>query len=380
VRELIRSLWAEPRVSDPPRRVWRDWTLVALLVPVSVIEGLLRTELEWRVVSTIVALGLIPTLLWRRTHPFAMVAIVFVTVTLVDVAHLPVGGEPPGQYTLAYAMVIAYALSRWGSGREIVIGLGIMLVPACLAVVTEDTGLADAIGGFAVFFAVLSIGAALRYRASERTRRIEQVQLLERERLARDLHDTVAHHVSAIAIRAQAGLAVAATCPEAAADALRVIEGEASQALQEMRAMVRFLRSDELAALGPNPQVGDLRKLAGRTAEGPVVGVEIDGDLDLPASVSAAVYRLAQESITNARRHARQATRIDVGVRADATSVHLCVHDDGAATGRLPASPGYGLRGMVERAHLLGGTCSAGPDPDRGWTVTAVLPRTGSRS
>ncbi|MEV4082696.1 ATP-binding protein, partial [Nonomuraea fuscirosea] len=84
----------------------------------------------------------------------------------------------------------------------------------------------------------------------------------------------------------------------------------------------------------------------------------------------------AQESVTNARRHARHATRIEVRVAADDSSVRLRVSDDGDSTATRPApSPGYGLLGMIERADLLGGTCEAGPNPGRGWTVTAVLPR-----
>ena len=87
------------------------------------------------------------------------------------------------------------------------------------------------------------------------------------------------------------------------------------------------------------------------------------------------MYRLAQESVTNAQRHARNATRIAVLVAGDATSVRLRVRDDGE--GGQNVSPGYGLIGMIERADLLGGVFEAGPDPDGGWTVTAVLPRTG---
>jgi signal transduction histidine kinase len=109
------------------------------------------------------------------------------------------------------------------------------------------------------------------------------------------------------------------------------------------------------------------------------VDVEILGDLaDVPPSVAAGIYRLAQESVTNARRHARHATRIEVRVAADDTAVHLRVSDDGDTSLIRPAaSSGYGLVGMVERASMLGGTCKAGPDPDCGWTVTAVLPRAG---
>lgn len=108
--------------------------------------------------------------------------------------------------------------------------------------------------------------------------------------------------------------------------------------------------------------------------------MEVSGDVvGVPPAVGAAIYRLVQESVTNARRHARHATRIEVRVTADDSSVRLRVSDDGD-TGLLhPAgSPGYGLIGMIERAHLLGGTCEAGPDPGRGWTVTAVLPRAGT--
>ena len=108
--------------------------------------------------------------------------------------------------------------------------------------------------------------------------------------------------------------------------------------------------------------------------------MEIAGDIDgLAPAVGTAIYRLGQESITNARRHARHATHIQVRVAVDDTSVHLRVSDDGEPR---PAPPpevrGYGLTGMKERAGLLGGTFEAGPDPDRGWTVTAVLPRTWS--
>ena len=107
--------------------------------------------------------------------------------------------------------------------------------------------------------------------------------------------------------------------------------------------------------------------------------MELSGDLDdLRPLVEAAIYRLAQESITNAVRHARHATRIDVRVAGDGDCVRLTVRDDGAAGSTAPSSSGYGLVGMTERATLLGGTLEAGPDSASGWTVNAVLPRAGS--
>jgi signal transduction histidine kinase len=288
---------------------------------------------------------------------------------------------------MAYLLLLPYALFRWGSGREAAIGATIIFGKIALAIVADDLG-GDAFAQFAIAFAVMAVGGAFRYRAGARQRELDRVKLLERERLARDLHDTVAHHVSAIAIRAQAGLATAAAQPDAATEALGLIETEASRTLTEMRTIVRALRRTEQVAdpvdLAPWPHVADLAQLAEHTGAGPSVDVEISGDLDdLAPSVSAALYRLAQESVTNARRHARHATLIEVSVTADDTSVRLRVSDDGDGDGdaglvRPTASPGYGLASMIERAKLLGGTCEAGPGPDpgRGWTVTAVLPRT----
>ena len=370
-------MWDEPRPGDPPQRVWRDWALVGVLVPIAVAEGVLRPDLAWRTISVVVAVGLVPTLLWRRTRPLLMVAIAFATCGL---APLLTGGHSPDLNVMVYLALLPYALFRWGSGREAVIGATIMLARVGLWTVLGYMSLADMTAGFAVLAAAMALGAALRYRSRARLRELDQVKLLERERLARDLHDTVAHHVSAMAIRAQAGLAVSAAQPNAATEALRVIEAEASRALAEMRTMVRVLRRDHPADLAPSPRIRDLEQLASRSRAGPSVDVEVVGDLDdLPPSVGTTIYRLAQESVTNARRHARHATRIVVRVAADDASVHLRVSDDGDTSPIHPnSSPGYGLIGMIERAGLLGGVCEAGPNPDRGWTVTATLPRTGS--
>ncbi|MEV7969538.1 sensor histidine kinase [Sphaerisporangium sp. NPDC088356] len=374
---LLRSVWDEPRAPNPPPRVWRDWALVGVLVPVAVLEGVLRPDLPWRAVSVIITAGLVFTLLWRRTRPLLMVAIAFGTCAF---SPLLMGGDPLETNTLVFLLLLSYALCRWGSGREVVIGLTIILAKVGHSMISDYPGLPDVIGGWAVVSASIALGVAFRYWARARARELDRVKLLERVQLARDLHDTVAHHVSAMAIRAQAGLATSASQPDAAADALRVIEAEASRALAEMGSMVRVLRQNQPADLEPGRRVTDLRQLASRGRSGPSVDVEISGDLDgLPPSVEAAIYRLAQESVTNARRHARHATRIEIRVAADDTSVHLRVSDDGDTSATRPyGSPGYGLIGMIERADLLGGTCEAGPNPDRGWTVTAVLPRTGS--
>jgi signal transduction histidine kinase len=351
--------------------LWWDWVLVGVLVPTAVLEGVLRAGLTSRGLSVVVTVGVVLTLLWRRSRPLLMVA---VAMGVCGLTSLVMGREFPEQNVLVCVLLLLFALVRWGSGREVVLGAAIMVGKLGLSATLGYLTPGVALGGLAIVFAAMAFGAALRYRARARARELDQVKLLERERLARDLHDTVAHHVSAMAIRAQAGIATAAADPEAAVDALRVIDAEAARALDEMRGVVRILRAEQPADLAPEPRIGDLARLVSRT--GPPVEVEILGDADsLPAPVGAAVFRLAQEAVTNARRHARQATRIDVHVVVDDTSVQLRVSDDGALGPRRTG--GYGLVGMSERAGLLGGTCQAGPNAERGWTVTAVLPRTG---
>lgn len=379
---LSRVVGSESRAPLPPAPGTRDCVLLGVLVVIGLLEGASRPELSWSSASLIVGIALMPTVLWRRSRSLAMVSIAFGATAAMALAKLVSGRELPAFHTTVFLLLLPYSLLRWGAGREILVGLPIMLVSASLGLTADHARLSDVIGAFAVLFSAVALGAAVRYRESARSRELEQVQLREREHLARDLHDTVAHHVSAIAIRAQAGLATSSVNPEAAIDALRVIEAEASRALSEMRALVGLLRRGQSADLAPHPRIADLERLAHSSAEGLDIAVHLAGDLDgLSASVSGAIYRLAQESITNARRHARHATRIEVGVTAEGASVQLRVSDDGdLAHSRASAPLGYGLIGMSERAELVGGTCHAGPNPERGWTVTAVLPRNGPSS
>ncbi|MEU3644903.1 histidine kinase [Lentzea sp. NPDC034063] len=370
----LRSVWDEPRPPRGAARLWWDWALVAVLLLVAVLETVLRTDLGSRVGSLVVAVVLLPLLLLRRSRPLLAVAVAF---GVAAVASLVFGGEPELNVTV-FMVLFPFSLFRWGSGREAVLGLAIMLGKVGLSAVLGFISAGEAVGGSAVLGTACAIGAAVRYRGRARARELDQVKLLERERLARDLHDTVAHHVSAMAIRAQAGIATAASRPEAATEALGLIESEASRALAEMRTMVRALRHNESADLAPSPTVADVALLASPGRPGPEVEVRIDGSVDdLPKSVGTAIYRLTQESVTNARRHARHATRIEVSVVVGDSSVRVRVSDDGDAGGT--AVPGHGVIGMMERADLLGGSCEAGPNAGRGWTVTAVLPLTGAR-
>ncbi|GAA0972773.1 Sensor protein VraS [Nocardioides aquaticus] len=374
VTNALRSLWAEPRAADVPGRLPRDAVLLGAVVLTALLEGVLRDDVAWRPVATAVTVGLAPVLLWRRTRPLACVVVAFGTTTVLGLASL-LGGVPSvGLDTMVYLLVLVHALVRWGSGREIVIGLAVVLVAAATSTVADDTGAAEVLGGFALLVAVAAGGAAFRYRAESWRRAADQIRSQERVGLARELHDMVAHHVSAIAVQAQAGRATAGQRPEAALEALSVIEGEASRTLTEMRAMVRVLRDAEPAEYAPQPGVADVVSLA-RRGPVPVVDVELPDDLPvLPLQVDAAVYRLAQEALTNALRHARGATRVEIRVVEGGGRLRLRVTDDGQVDPARPASPGFGLLGMTERVQLLGGTLRAGPVPEGGWAVDAELP------
>ncbi|MFD5429867.1 sensor histidine kinase [Streptomyces sp. NPDC127084] len=376
LRDDLRTLWTEPRPPDAPARVRRDWALLAAGLGGVVLEATLRENVVWRPVAVVFAVWLCLLPLWRRTRPLAMVTLAFGSSMLLQVPSLVAAPrEPVGLYTGAVVLVLVYALPRWGSGREIVLGGAVILAAFALCAVTDETPAAEQVGGFVFLSAPGLIGAAVRFWGTARERQLEQVRSREREQLARELHDTVAHHVSAMVIRAQAGRVLAATDPSAAAEALEGVEEEGARTLEEMRAMVAALRDRGVGAeLAPPAGVADLDRLV-RTPDGRLkVDLGLDGELDtLPPALDAAVYRIVQESVTNAMRHAVNATEVVVRVTAERHTVRVSARDNGQRTGR--GRDGYGLAGLRERAVLLGGKLQAGPGADQGWYVEAELPR-----
>ncbi|MBW3619552.1 MAG: sensor histidine kinase [Actinobacteria bacterium] len=390
VSNSLRALWNEPRPAQPPVRVWRDWVLLGVAVAASLIEAVLRPDrramsivdtgaglppvTDWLLGALVVSTVLAVSTLWRRTHPLAAVAVAFGTLIVWDVARI-VTSDATGLSSIAVVLVLPYALLRWGSGREAVIGLGIIMVWLGTTNVADPAELPDVIAGYAFFLFSAALGASIRFHASSRLRDIEQAKLHQRHELARDLHDTIGHHMSGIVIQAQAGQALAASGPDRSLAVLRTIEQAATRAMAEMRTIVGVLRVGAEPDLTPQPGLPDIERLA-RTTDSPAIEVHLSGMLDeLPSAVSVALYRIAQESLTNARRHARNVTRVRIEVAGDAEQVRLTVRDDGARLATNPSSSsGFGLIGMRERASLLGGTLRAGPGPDRGWVVQATFP------
>ena len=364
-------------MADPPGPGGRDWAFVAVVVVGATVEAFAREQLVWPVVSLALTVGLACLLPWRRVRPLLVFVLSFGTVSVVEIVSLLRDVDWEGLNVAAFMLVLPYAVARWASRRDLGIALLVMTIPLGLSAVAGDP-VGDIVGGALVVLLSAAIGMAVRYSDELRVEEIEGLRSRERAELARELHDTVAHHVSAIAVQAQAGRVVAATRPDAAVEALAVIEEEATRALEEMRSMVGALRHGDQADLLPQQGLRDLPRLERRGgATGPRVAVTIAGGLDeVRPSVDAACFRLAQEAVTNALRHARQASVVEVRIDGDEEQVRISVVDDGRGSGSsMTAAPGFGLLGMAERAKLLGGTFDAGPCPGGGWAVAATIPR-----
>jgi signal transduction histidine kinase len=381
VGNVLRLLWTEPRPERPPARVWRDWVLAGVLLTWSVLEALLREELAWRPLVLLVSVVVVLALLWRRTHPLVAVVVAFGVLTTVDIARILASKENALLWSVSGALVLPYSLFRWGAGRDAAIGLGLILVWLIVTHVADPTDVGDVLLAYGFFLFSAALGASVRFHARVRIRDIEQAKLRLRNQLARELHDTVGHHLSGIAIQAQAGRTLAASEPERAVEALEAIEEAGSRALEEMRVMVGVLRDGAEAEFTPQPVVADIGRLARQVDGGPRIDVQVSGDFDeLSPAVGVALYRIARESVTNAVRHARHATRITVDVIDEGEQVRLIVRDDGDAATTARTSSGYGLIGMAEQATLLGGTLRAGPGRGTGWTVDAVFPTRGAQA
>lgn len=381
IRRSLRTAWEEPRVPNAPRRLWRDWFVAGALIPAAILEMIFRENAGWKPGAIAISFVLAAAVLWRRTEPLKTTIVAFSAIIALDYVSWFFADHTLEYYTAAMVLIVPYALFRWGSGREAMIGSGVMLVAFVHFNFVDWTGFGDAIGGLFVMLFPAALGDIVRNQHRSRAQALEKVKMSEREQLARELHDTVAHHVSAIAIQAQAGRAVFTADPDAAMRALTTIEEEASRTLVEMRTMVTALRTSDHAEFAPQAAFDDIERLARVATASPSttlpITVERSGDLDMiEPSIDRALFRLAQESITNATRHARRATAVNVHLHGDAEEIRLTVTDDGDPRPfDATTHNGFGLVGMTERAHLLGGTLVAGPRPGRGWSVDAVLPR-----
>jgi signal transduction histidine kinase len=230
-----------------------------------------------------------------------------------------------------------------------------------------------------------SVGSRLRAQRalaaeSERAEdeRARRAVLEERTRIARELHDVVAHHMSLVAVRAETAPYRLADLPESARAEFGSLSEVAREALAEMRRLLGVLRHDQPADLAPQPELGHLASLIDTARQaGLSVDLSVPAALEhVPSGVGVCAYRIVQESLSNASQHAPgAAVTVSVGHGQGAVTLRVA-NGPGAAAGPpvTEHGPGHGLTGMRERVALLGGSLSAGPSPDGGFVVSAMLP------
>jgi signal transduction histidine kinase len=339
-----------------------------------------------RVVGVGLAILHVAPLAVRRRWPELVLGAMAVT----GAVYVLVGFPPVGLGPAILAAVYTVAVYRPRS-RSVPAVAGVTVAMAVL-VVASGAGLDTAVANVLVFGVAWALGdrnrqaqqrAAFehdRVEALERTREelARRAVVEERLRIARELHDVVAHALSVIAVQAGAGRMVGEDSPSTAREALALIETASRSALGEMRRLLMVLRSDEgeVESLVPSPGLSGLEGLVVATVRsGLPVEVRIHGDrVALPAGVDLAAYRIVQEALTNVRKHAH-ASRASVVVCYEPDELRIEVLDDGVgpcAIGRLGA--GHGLVGMRERAALYGGTVETGPGVHGGFRVTARIP------
>jgi len=345
---------------------WHDWPLASGILLAICAVG--ETQLRGLPVETL-ALSVVATapLAFRRKYLPA----VAVTVSAANVAllELPGGGTVTGligQLTVFYLLAARYP--RWVSA--------LALVPLAGNVIYPYLGRTDwpvTLLLFCMGLAAVALGDGRRQITRARH---DHAVLAERARIARDLHDVVAHHVSMMVVQAESARVGTPGLPSAGQDSLAAIRESGRQALAEMRQMVGMLRTEpgEPADRAPQPGLDQLDDLVtAAQAAGNDVQLHREGEpRPVPTVVDVTAYRIIQEALTNVRRHA-QGAPAEVLIRYADHGVQLQIRDRGP--GPASVNPdGQGLLGMRERAAMIGGSLNACPAPDGGFLVTADLP------
>ncbi|GHH35797.1 hypothetical protein GCM10017774_21590 [Lentzea cavernae] len=370
----------------------RQWPLALALTAIALLEtGSISTGLGWWQVPGIAVICVIAVLAPRRPFDAALalgfaVACVAVYMRLLGVALAPhLFWSGAGISMTGAAMATIATLVRDAPRVRAVTGTLVVLAAMALAEVlgwpivapreysewspdTWNFGIAAAV------LLVLSVGSGMYFRARDNERAsqlaasVAAAQNAERMALARELHDVVAHYVTAIVVHAQAGQL------NREFDVLPAIASSGTEALTAMRRLVGTMRDG--TSEGPaasSSLMDDVRALAAES--GLPVRLSFDLQDAVPQELARSVLRLVQESLTNTQKHASSVSSVDVTLSSSDGVLHLAVLDDGVASGvPVGGSGGYGLVGMRERVELLGGTFSAGRREPTGWTVRADLP------
>ena len=322
-------------------------------------------------------------LYWRRSQPLVVLGL-----TLAASALSWGFGSTYDYFGLPFAL---YSVGRYGTNdRWSYAGVGAAIAVAAISDVVDEGPLTDIGTAFFFLFLVWYIGRRIRIRGDymsllqgraaqlEREHAAEARRAVaeERTRIARELHDVVAHRVSVMTVQAGAAKTVAANDPAGALRAMEAVEQAGRQALGELRHLLGVLRPRAAVdELGPQPGIADVPRLVDQFREaGSDVSLRMDGaQTDLPARVDLSAYRIVQEALTNVLKHAGPSAHTEVRLNTDTHAVAIEVLDNGHGGTTLPGS-GHGIVGMRERAQLLGGSLDAGPRPGGGFQVVAHLP------
>ena len=324
---------------------------------------------------------------WRRTHSLAA-GMVVVTADVVAL-FIGVGGA-----AFVGSVVAVYSIGAHTSGvnrTRVMSAIAALVAALFVAGWIDGLSLLDEfISTGVLLITAFVLGDNLRRRRQQNANLIERAARAEREqgllaeqrvaaertRIARDLHDVVAHSVSVMVIQAAAARRNLATAPEASTVALEIIESTGRQTMTELRSILGVLRTDAEpldAPPAPQPTLENLEHLAG--FDDLPMRVTIDGDVTaLPDSVSVTGFRLIQEALTNVRRHAGVVHDVSIALQVSGEAVAIEVTDDGRGAGSLPGPEGFGIVGMRERVAAAGGTLNVGARVGGGWRVRASLP------
>ncbi|MER7375589.1 sensor histidine kinase [Streptomyces lanatus] len=317
-----------------------------------------------------------------RTITFALVSILFTAGALVAGSGTMFG---PGEVVILLCLLfvaVRHCPPPWAVTCGVLDVVALMLLPIRYVGTWNDEALTFIVVGLLLVGTVAGLAAYLRTLDYRRTVAVSETRRSERVAIAADLHDFVAHHVTGILVQTQMARMMARTQPQELDPVLAGIERAATEALASMRRTVGVLRDTGEEAADRRP-VGDLAGIA-ELADGfasPVQRVTLRRDAavsdDLPHEVQAAAFRVVQEALTNIRRHAGDATHIEVRLRDEIGCLEVSVADDGRGGAQLPAAAhggGFGLVGLKERVTALGGELHAGPRGGVGWEVRAVFP------